>query len=301
MKIVFFGTPAFAAIILEGLITAGHEIEAVITRVDKPRGRKGTPQPSAVKAYIAEHHPEIPIYQPKNPSHADFKDQIDAFTADLFVVAAYGHILRSHILEKPRFGAINVHASLLPKYRGAAPIQRAIMDGETKTGVTIMQMVLEMDAGDMLHKAELQLEEGMTGGQVTETLAHLGVEALCEVLQKLENHTLSPEKQDPSAVTFAPKIMKEDCRIDWKRTPQNICHQVHALAPNPGAWCEVEVRGERKRMKVFKAQVVPKEETGMLCVGLSGGVIRLSEVQLEGKGIVEDTALLRGAEICIVF
>ena len=166
MKIVFFGTPPFAAHILESLLQNQVEVEAVVTRQDKPKGRGKILQPPAVKELVQRIAPEIPIYQPKRCSHPDFASQIEAFEADLFVVAAYGEILKEHVLKAPKYGCINVHASILPYYRGAAPIQRAIVNGEVEGGVSIMQLVLEMDAGDVYKIVKTPITPNMTAGEL---------------------------------------------------------------------------------------------------------------------------------------
>lgn len=302
MKIVFFGTPQFAADILEQLIESKTiEIEAIVTREDKPIGRSGTPQPPPVKILASRLIPQVPLYQPRKCSDLNFAHQIAAFEAELFVVAAYGEILKSHVLEAPTYGCINVHASLLPKYRGAAPIQRALMEGERETGVTIIQLVKEMDAGDILKKVSIPISLDANSGELMNQLASVGAEALIEVLHGFEEGLVTATPQENSLATFAPKITPDDCRIKWEKDGLRIHNQVRALSPKPGAWCEFETSGKRKRAKILKTYPSPSSKGSPgevvfedLTVACGSGGVHIQIIQPEGKRAMCGKDFLRG-------
>lgn len=300
MRIVFFGTPQFAQTILEYLISQGAEIAAVVTRPDKPRGRSGTPVPTPVKACALAHH--LTVYQPTKASTPEFAALLQSLDADIFVVAAYAEILKQNILDIPHRGCINVHGSILPKYRGAAPVQRSIMEGESETGVTIMKMALQMDAGDILAIRKITIPLEMTAGELMDALANLGKLALWEVLQNLDH--IQPTKQDPSLTTHAKKITPEDAEVDWTRPCLTVHNQIRGVTPNPGAWCWIEVKGEKKRLLIKKTlpmpaisgrpgQVVSRTPSELL-VGCASGSLALKEIQLEGKKVMAVEAFLRG-------
>lgn len=300
MRIVFFGTPQFAKTILEYLLDQGGNVVAVVTRPDKPRGRSGTPTPTPVKKCALAHN--LPVYQPEKASIPEFAALLKGLDADLFVVAAYPEILKQTILDIPRKGCLNVHPSLLPKYRGAAPVQRSLMAGETETGVTIMRMALQMDAGDMLAVRTFPIPLAMTAGELLEVLANLGKVALWEVIQGLD--TLRPIQQDNQQATLAKKISPEETHIDWSLPSLTLHNQIRGLTPNPGAWCWVEVKGEKKRLILKKTWpesalsgqpgtiVSTKPNELVICCG--SGSLSLLEVQLEGKKALPIDAFLRG-------
>lgn len=301
MRIVFFGTPQFAATILEHLIDSPFEIVAVISRPDKPKGRSGTPQPTAVKE-LAERY-QLPVYQPLKASDPEFVSFLEGLQPDLFVVAAYAEILRQNLLDVPPLGCLNVHGSLLPKYRGAAPVQRALMDGESETGVAIMKMVRKMDAGDVYKLAKIPINLEMTAGDLFDTMAPIGAKALVEVIHQLEKGEATATPQDESQVTFAAKVSPEDGLIDWNKNALELHNQIRGLTPNPGAWCMIEVRGAKKRFRVKKTvplmersgtagHILP--EKGRLLVACGEGALELLEVQLEGKKGMEASVFVRG-------
>lgn len=301
MRIVFFGTPQFASTILEYLAKQPIEIAAVVSRPDKPKGRSGQPQPTAVKITAEKHG--IPVYQPLKASDGEFASFLKSLDADLFVVAAYAEILRQNILEIPRLGCINVHGSVLPKYRGAAPVQRALMAGEKETGVSIMKMALEMDAGDVYSIVKIPIPEEMTAGELFDEMAIVGAKALWDVIGKLEKGEINAVVQDHSQATFAKKVKPEEGEIDWSRPAEEIHNQIRGLTPNPGAWCWVEVRGSKKRLSVKKARVDSKHagEAGTLVpvhskliVNCGEKALELLEVQLEGKKSLSAVDFLRG-------
>lgn len=303
MKVVFFGTPSFAVTILDFLYKKGAEIVAVVSRPDKPKGRSKEPQPTPVKTYALRHN--LPLYQPQKVSEPSFYQFLQSLEADFFVVAAFAEILRENILHTPKFGCINVHASLLPKYRGAAPIQRALEAGEKETGVSIMKMVLEMDAGDVYQMVKIPIPETMNAGELTEILAEKGAEALWTVLETILSGKAQAVKQDAGAVTFAKKVKSEEGEIKWQGSAWDIHNKIRALTPNPGAWCWVEVKGEKKRLKILKA--LPQEtalppktllhvESRRLLVGCEEGALELLDIQLEGKNPLDVSTFLRGVK-----
>ncbi len=301
MKIVYFGTPPFAAEVLRYLLDHHVEVVAAITKPDKPKGRSGSPIPTPVKAVALEK--KIPVFQPELVSAPEFADVLPPFQADLFVVVAYGEIIKQHLLDMPRLGCINLHASLLPKYRGAAPIQRAILKGEKETGVTIMHMVKKMDAGDIIKAVKVPITEEMSFGELEEILCHEGSPVLLEVIREFEQGIFLRKPQDDSLVTYAPKIELEDCQIDWNRSAEELHNLVRGVFPYPGAWCFTTVRGHSLRLKVFKTQRVDlqgapgkilKYGKEGLIIGCGKGALRLLEVQLEGKRAMSAEEFMRG-------
>ena len=320
MKVVFFGTPPFAGRILDFLIASGIQVVAIVTRPDRPKGRAQKLQPSAVKAIKNEKWLSIPLFQPEKASTEAFAKELKAFDADAFVVVAYGEIIKANILEIPKKGCINVHASILPKYRGAAPIQRAIMNGETKSGVTIMDMVLKMDAGAMYKVVEAPILENTTFGELEEKLCQLAGPALVEVLKKIDEGKAEKIEQDETQVTFAPKITQEDRLIDWGKDSQTLHNQIRGLSPVPGAYSVVDVGGEKKRLQIKKSKNIsshqenPEGETpeetpggtpgqilaygnGTWIVACGRGAIALEEIQLEGKKSLTTSEFIRGMPI----
>ncbi len=294
MRIVFMGTPAFAVPTLAALHEAGHTIVAVYTQPPRPAGRGKQLQPSAVQAEAEIRH--IPVRSPVSLKNSEAQAEFAALDADLAVVAAYGLILPQAILDAPRQGCLNVHASLLPKWRGAAPIQRAIMAGDATTGITIMQMEAGLDTGPMLAFARVPVDD-KTAGELTEELAEIGAQLMVGALIDLP--MLHPLKQDDAQATYAPKIDKAEARIDWSGDAEAIERQVRGLAPFPGAWFELD--GER--IKVLKAQVVAHEgKPGLtlddqLTVACGFAALRPTRIQRAGKPAMETQAFLRGKPI----
>ena len=290
MRIVFMGTPDFAAGALEALIKAGHEIAAVVTQPDKAKGRSKEPIPSPVKVCALKH--DIPVLQPKRIKTPEAVEELRSYGADIFIVAAYGQILSQEILDMPPLGSLNIHGSLLPKYRGASPIQRAIIDGEEKTGITIMQMDAGIDTGDMLYKKETKIGPEDDFETLHDRLTLLGGEAVVEALTLLEQGKLKPEKQDESQSCYAPLISKEMGVIDISRPAISIDRLIRGMTPWPSAY--TGLRG--KQLKIWKAVPetqrdvsghVPGEilsvEKDSVIVAAGEGAIRLLELQIEGK------------------
>lgn len=305
MRIVFFGTPNFAKIILEYLFDQKVEIAAVITRPDKPRGRSNKPASSPVKEYALTHN--LPLYQPPKASDPEFASFLKTLHADFFVVAAYAEILKENILEIPRLGCVNVHGSILPKYRGAAPVPRSIMEGETESGVTIMKMALQMDAGAILAVRKVPIPLEMSAGELMESLANVGKSALIEVLQEVEQGKAHPIEQDIGAVTYAKKLTPQDAQVDWNLSSLAIHNQIRGCNPNPGAWCWVKIKGESKRLLIKKSlplsslhgqpgEIIAGAPSELL-IACGSGAISLLEVQLEGKKALPIGDFLRGTPL----
>lgn len=306
MKIVFFGTPQFAANVLSNLLQHKFNVVAVITKPDRPVGRSGTPVPTPVKIVAESHTPPLPVFQPKLVSSPEFASTLEQFQADLFVVVAYGEILKQHLLDLPKMACINIHASLLPKYRGAAPIQRCIINGETESGVTIMHMVKKMDAGDMIKKGIVPIGPNTTYGELEQQLCRVGSELILESIREFETGISQRTPQDHTLATLAPKIELEDCQIDWKLPAQHIHNLVRGVNPQPGAWCFVEVKGQKKRLKVITTRIIDTEaEAGTpgtivssaknaLIINCGIGSLAILELQLEGKKAMPTEELMRG-------
>lgn len=302
MKVIFFGTPHFAAKTLEKLIHERIDVVAVVTRPDKPQGRSRIPVASPVKKLALEHY--LPVHQPEKASDPFFAPILEAYHADLFVVVAYGEIIKQHLLDMPKRGCINVHASLLPKYRGAAPIQHAIINGETETGITIIHMVKKMDAGDIITQRKVTIGPDLTSGELAELLIPIGSQCLLEVLAQFEQGNVTEKPQDENKATYAPKIELEDCEIDWSRSAQGIHNLVRGVNPRPGAWSFVSIRGEKKRMTIYKTHVLAdiqaspgsmiKKENRPLTIACGEQGIEILQLQLEGKKEMSSQEFMRG-------
>lgn len=304
MRIIYFGTPQFAADVLQYLIDRQVEIVAVITKPDRPKGRSGHPIPTPVKLVAETQNPPIPVHQPELVSAPEFADTLSAYHADLFVVVAYGEIIKQHILDMPLKGCINVHASLLPKYRGAAPIQRSIINGETETGITIMYMVKKMDAGDIIKIVKVPIGPNTTYGELEKKLCDAGSKLLLDVIWDMEKGDVPRVEQDHAQATLAPKIELEDCEIKWTMPAQVIHNLVRGVNPHPGAWCYVHIGSQQKRLKIISTEVL-EDRTGSpgtilpskkenLIVACGENAIKILELQLEGKKAMPVEELMRG-------
>lgn len=304
MRIIFFGTPPFAAQVLAFLQENNQEIVGVVTRPDRPSGRMQKMHPSAVKALVQEKWPEIPLFQPEKVSTDLVAQELKALEPDLFVVVAFGEIIKTNILEIPSRGCVNIHASLLPKYRGAAPIQRCLMNGDRESGVCIMEMVLKMDAGDVLERVKIPVHEEMTFGELEEKLCHLSGPALLRVIEKIKLGSIQKIPQGEIGVTFAPKITLEDRIIHWDRNRDDLHNLIRALSPYPGAFCFIQLGDQVKRLIIKRSQKYPAlhrapGETIVYTknewvVGCKEGALSLIEVQLEGKKTLSIQEFIRG-------
>ena len=301
MKIIFMGTPDFAVGTLRSLAEAGHEITLVVSQPDKPKGRGHAMVPTPVKAVAEELG--IPVFQPVKIREA--KDVLEKTEADVCVVAAFGQIIPASILHMKKYGCINVHASLLPKYRGAAPIQWAVIDGEKESGVTIMQMDEGLDTGDMLAKAIVALDEKETGGSLFDKLSEAGGRLCVETLAKLEKGEITPEKQGESPTAYASMLDKKMGNIDWNKSAVVIERLVRGLNPWPSAYTHLD----GKTLKIWACDVLPqsasKGESGEILevtkdaihVQTGDGILVLREIQLAGKARMDAGAFLRGYKV----
>lgn len=288
MDIVYMGTPDFAVPALEKLIEAGHRITAVVTQPDRQRGRGKEVLYSPVKECALKY--DIPVFQPVKIKSPEAVEQLRSYQADIFVAAAFGQILSKEILDMPRYGCVNIHASLLPKYRGAAPIQWAVINGEDKTGVTIMQMDEGLDTGDIIAQREVLIAQDETGESLFEKLSVLGADLLAETLDAIREDNVVRKKQDPALSSYARMLKKEDGRIDWSRTSKQIEQQIRGM----NSWPSAYTIWNGKILKIWKAQwnqsvhayapgtlITVEKESVMAACG--EGMIKILELQLEGK------------------
>ena len=304
MKIVYMGTPDFAVPPLAALVKAGYEVTAVITQPDKPKGRGKTLLPTPVKEEAMKH--ENTVYQPQKVRDPEFVEVLKNLAPDMIVVAAFGQIIPKEILDMPKYGCINIHASLLPKYRGAAPIQQAVIDGEKESGVTIMKMGMGLDTGDMISQAVVTLSEDETGGSLFDRLAETGASLLIQTIPSIENGTATYTKQpEESPTPYAAMITKKMGLLDFSRNAEVLERLVRGMNPWPSAYTYLN----NKTLKVWKA-VVEDAESGKVAPGTIVGVDKkgihvacgekilvLQEVQLEGKKRMETDAFLRGYQV----
>ncbi len=294
------GTPDFAAGSLKSLIDAGYEITAVVTQPDRPKGRSGQPVFSPVKEVAVA--AGIPVLQPVRIKNPEETAKLLEYPADIYVIAAFGQILSKEILDQPRLGCINVHASLLPRYRGASPIQRVILNGEKETGITIMQMNEGLDTGDILYSKSLELAPDETFETLHDRLMNLGGETLLEALPLIEAGKITPAPQDDSLSNYAPLIKKEDGKIDWKKSSVQLYAQVRAFNPWPGAF----TRLDGKVLKIWGAE--PAEGKGnpgevisvdkkSFTVACGEGALKIVSLQPEGKKKMDTASFLLGNKI----
>lgn len=301
MKVVFMGTPDFAVPCLERLITDGENVVGVFTQPDKPVGRKQVLTPSAVKVCAQNHN--LPVFQPKTLKNGEALEIIKLLNPDLIVVTAYGKILPKEILDFPQFGCINIHASLLPKYRGSAPIQWCIINGDTVTGVTSMKMDEGLDTGDMLLKAELEIDENETAGELFDRLMVLGGEVLSETLISLRQGTLKPKKQDENEAVIIPMLDKSISPIDWNKSAFEIHNKVRGLNPWPVATFFLD----DNRIKLYKTKIIKNiggkagevaESEKRLVVSCGDeNAVEIISLQPEGKKQMSAVDFLRGHKI----
>lgn len=299
LRIAYFGSPETAATILSELIESDHKVCAVVTSPDRPAGRGLATRFSPVKELAVVKG--LPVLQPSSLKSESVESELRELRADEFVVVAYGLILPRPVLEMPRLGSINVHFSLLPRLRGAAPVQWAIINGDLVTGVTIMQMDEGLDTGPVLVQAQQTIDAKDTTGSLLSTLTKVGAKTLIDALGRLERVELEPIPQDEGAATYAPKISPNDARIDWTLSAEEIERRVRAFNPHPGAWTDVGGR----RLKIWASEVteghqskkavgIMTHEDGQLMVETGSGSIRLLEVQPEGSSRMTAAEFLRG-------
>ena len=301
MKIVFMGTPEFAVPCLDRLLKDGHDVVGVFTQPDKPKGRGHKMQFPPVKEKAVEN--DIPVFQPTKMRDGTAYEIIDKLDPELIIVVAYGKIIPQDILDRPKYGCVNIHASLLPRYRGAAPIQWCVLNGEKVSGVTSMQMDAGLDTGDMLIKAETEIDENMTAGELHDRLSVLGAEVMSQTIAKIANGTLTREKQDDSLSNYAPMLSKELCPIDWTKSAFEIHNQVRGLSPWPVATASLggKIYKVHKTVSAGKTNGKPGEIVGnddglTVCCG-DGNAVKILVIQVEGKKAMNCADFLRGHKI----
>lgn len=302
MRIIFMGTPDFSVPCLEALIKSDNEIVGVFTQPDKPKGRGYELTPPPVKVCAMNNN--LPVFQPASMRNGEALEIINSLNAELIIVVAFGKILPKEILESVKYGCINIHASLLPKLRGAAPIQWSILNGETETGVTSMQMDVGLDTGDMLIKKAMSIPEDMTAEELFDELSQMGAEVLIETIEALKNNELRPEKQDDSLSNYAPIISKEICPIDFSKSAVEVHNKVRGLYSWPIATTVIN----GKKFKIHKSKILTENFSGksgeivdtnnrLVIMCGDGKCVEILEIQAEGKKKMDTQSFLRGQRI----
>ena len=301
LRLIFMGTPDFAVPTLLELVAHGHEIAAVYTRVAKPAGRGMKLQPTPVEREARRLG--IPVLTPATLKTAEAAAEFRAHDADAAVVVAYGMILPQAILDAPKLGCFNLHASLLPRWRGAAPINRAIMAGDVETGVMVMKMDVGLDTGDVAMAERLAITDAMTAADLHDALAPLGGDLMVRAMGALERGKLQLTPQSAEGVTYAAKIDKAEARIDWNKPAREVLRHIHGLSPFPGAWCELPIDGEPVRVKILRGEIAggsgaPGELLDdRLAIACQQGAFRILELQRAGKGAMKAEEFLRGTPL----
>ena len=301
LRLVFMGTPDFSVPTLLELASFGHEIVAVYTRAPKPGGRGMKLKPTPVEQEA--HRLGIPVFTPSTLKTPQALEEFCAHKPDAVVVVAYGMILPQAILDAPPQGCFNLHASLLPRWRGAAPINRAIMAGDAETGVMVMKMDAGLDTGDIAMAERVAITDQMTAADLHDRLSRLGADLMVRALAALERGQLQLAKQASNGVTYAAKIDKSEARIDWNRMPRAVLRHIHGLSPFPGAWSEVRIEGVPARTKILRCELAKGSgEPGQvlddrLTVACAEGAIRIIELQRAGKGPMKAAEFLRGVQL----
>ena len=301
LRLIFMGTPEFAVPTLLELVAHGHEIAAVYTRAAKPAGRGMKLQQSPVEQQAQRLN--IPVLTPTTLKTSEAAAEFRAFDADAAVVVAYGMILPQAILDAPVEGCYNLHASLLPRWRGAAPINRAVMDGDAESGVMVMKMDIGLDTGDVAMAERLPISDSMTAADLHDALAPLGADLMVRAMGALERGQLRLTKQSEQGVTYAAKIEKAEARIDWQQPARAVLRHIHGLSPFPGAWCELPLDGEQVRLKILRCELA--EGSGQpgdllddrLMIACHDGAVRILELQRAGKAPMKAADFLRGTPL----
>lgn len=305
MKIVFMGTPDFAVPSLKALVASGHEVACVVTRPDRPRGRKLVLTPPPVKEIALDHG--IKVLQPKRAAASEFIEEIESLMPDLLAVVAYGKILKNNLLDIPKYGCVNVHASLLPKYRGASPIQHAIMAGERTTGVTTMFIDEGMDTGDIILQREVPIADEDTSLTMWKRLSDIGAELLLDTVELIARGKVEPVKQNDTLATYAPMLKKEEGEIEWSLPAEVIRNRIRGMQPWPGAYTHSTLKGRRTMLKLLCGKVLPdlSGEPGSvieagargLVVGTGEGALLIERLQAGGGRPMYAAEFLRGHRI----
>lgn len=307
LRLSFMGTPSFSVPVLHALLDAGHDVVAVYSQPPRPAGRRGLKLiPSPVQNAAEEK--SIPVFTPQTLKTAEQQAQFAALCVDAAVVVAYGLLLPKAILETPRFGCFNAHASLLPRWRGAAPIQRAIMAGDKKTGMMIMKMDEGLDTGPIALSRSIPITDSTTTADLSDKLSYIGAELMVEALSTLEKGQLKLTPQSEEDITYAAKIKKEETRIDWTKSAEFIHRYIRALSPFPGCWCNMNIVGQEERVKILGSRLItgPSLEIGRiepnsLIVHCGQGRLEITHLQRSGGKVLESATFLRGAHISAVF
>jgi methionyl-tRNA formyltransferase len=301
LRLIFMGTPDFAVPTLLELVAHGHEIAAVYTRAAKPAGRGMKLQPTPVE--VEARRLGIPVLTPSTLKTPEAVEEFRAHGAYAAVVVAYGMILPQAILDAPTLGSFNLHASLLPRWRGAAPINRAIMAGDVETGVMVMKMDVGLDTGDVAMAERLAITDAMTAADLHDALAPLGGDLTVRAMGALERGKLQLTPQSAEGVTYAAKIDKAEARIDWNKPAREVLRHIHGLSPFPGAWCELPIEGEPVRVKILRGEIAgdsgaPGELLDdRLAIACQHGAFRILELQRAGKGAMKAEEFLRGTPL----
>lgn len=302
MRIIFMGTPDFAVPCLEALIKSEYEVVGVFTQPDKPKGRGYELAPPPVKVCALENN--IPVFQPVSMRNGEALEIINSLNADLIIVVAFGKILPEEILKSVKYGCINIHASLLPKLRGAAPIQWSILNGDEVAGVTSMQMDVGLDTGDMLIKESIDIPDDMNAGELFDKLSKLGAKVLIDTIKSVEDNTLNPIKQDDSQSTYAAMLTKDMCPIDFNKSAREVHNHIRGLSPWPVATTKIN----GKLLKIHKSQILDDNFSGvsgevadnnnrLVVVCGDGKAVEILELQAEGKKKTDAASYLRGNKI----
>jgi methionyl-tRNA formyltransferase len=298
MRVVFMGTPDFSVPTLLEIVSSGHELAAVYTRAPKPAGRGRAERKSPV--HEAAENLGIPVFTPRSLKGPDEQAVFALHAADLAIVVAYGLLLPKPILDAPRLGCLNLHGSLLPRWRGAAPIQRAVMAGDTQTGVMVMQMDEGLDTGPVALGEVIPIGPDMTAGELHDIMMRTGADLMGRALAALERGSLDFKPQPEEGATYAKKIEKSEARIDWSRPADEVHNHIRGLSPFPGAWFEIELAGKPVRVKALRSTLAPGAAApgaiiGDLTIACADGAVRLVQVQREGKSPMDAPTFLRGA------
>lgn len=299
MRVVFMGTPDFSVPTLTEIVSSGHEVVAVYTRAPKPAGRGQAERKSPV--HQAADAFGIPVFTPKSLKGEAEQAQFAALDAEVAVVVAYGLLLPKPILDAPTDGCLNLHGSLLPRWRGAAPIQRAIMAGDAQTGIVVMRMDEGLDTGPMGPTEIIQISKDMTAGELHDQMMRLGADLMGRALAALERGSLDFTVQPEAGVTYAQKIDKAEARLDFSKSAEEVHNTIRGLSPFPGAWFELELAGKPVRIKTLRSTVVDGTAAAGTLIGpdltiaCGSGAVRLTQVQREGKGAMDAATFLRGA------
>ena len=298
MRVVFMGTPDFSVPTLTEIVSSGHEVVAVYTRAPKPAGRGQAERKSPV--HLAAEGFGIPVFTPRSLKGADEQGVFALHDADVAIVVAYGLLLPRPILEAPRFGCLNLHGSLLPRWRGAAPIQRAIMAGDQQTGVQVMQMDEGLDTGPVAVGEIIPIGPDLTAGELHDQMMRVGADLMGRALAALERGSLDFTPQPETGALYAKKIEKSESRIDWSLPATEVHNHIRGLSPFPGAWFELDLGGKPTRVKVLRSTLADGSATpgtllDNLTIACGSGAVRLVQVQREGKGAMDAATFLRGA------